>query len=141
MHLNDCLDLDQKSFNGLWSKSQWKKELTDPERICLGIIESGTKKLLGICSAWLVLDELQVTFIAVNPMHQRKGLGKILLSQLIKRAKSLQTNHIHLEVKYNNEPAKALYKSMGFKPIGIRYNFYKDGSDALALTKGIKNKS
>ena len=140
MHLNDCLDLDQKSFNGLWSKSQWKKELTDPERICLGIIESGTKKLLGICSAWLVLDELQVTFIAVNPMHQRKGLGKILLSQLIKRAKSLQTNHIHLEVKNNNEPAKALYKSMGFKTKGNRSNFYKDGSNALILTKEIKNK-
>tara|TARA_B100000214_G_scaffold201718_1_gene146161 strand:+ start:378 stop:833 length:456 start_codon:yes stop_codon:yes gene_type:complete len=140
MHLNDCLDLDRKSFNGLWSKAQWEKELTDPNRICLGIIKLENKKLLGLCSAWLVLDELHITFLAVHTMHQRRGLGKFLLSELIKRSKALQTNYIHLEVKDNNEPAKALYKSMGFKKIGNRSNFYKDGSDALVLIKETKNK-
>ena len=141
IHLNDCMDLDQKSLNGLWSRSQWKKELTDPNRICLGIIEYETKELLGLCSAWLLIDELYITFIAVYPIHRRKGIGKFLLLQLIKRSKSLQTNHILLEVKNNNEPAKAFYKSMGFKKLGIRANFYKDGCDALTLTKGINNKS
>ena len=141
MHLNDCVDLDQKSSNGLWSKSQWERELTDPKRICLGIIELQTKKLLGLCSAWLVIDELHITFIAVHPMHKRKGLGKFLLSDLIKRSKSLQTNQIYLEVKKNNEPAKAFYESMGFKTVGNRSNFYKDGSDALILNKETHNKS
>ena len=141
VHLKKCVDLDQKSLNGLWSKSQWERELTDTKRICLGIIELETKKLLGICSAWLVIDELHITSIAVNPMHQRKGLGKSLLSELIKRSQSLGTNHIHLEVKNNNEPAKAFYKSMGFRTIGNRSNFYKDGSDALLLNKETNNKS
>ena len=140
MHLNECLDLDQKSLNGLWSKSQWLRELTDPKRICLGIIELGTKKLLGLCSAWLVIDELQITFIAVHPRHQRKGLGRFLLSELIKRSKSLKTNHIYLEVKKNNESAIAFYKSMGFKTVGNRSNFYKDGSDALIFYKETLNK-
>ena len=140
MHLNDCVHLDQKSSNGLWSKSQWEKELTDPKRICLGVKELQTKKLLGLCSAWLVIDELHITFIAVHPMHQRKGIGRLLLSDLIKRSKSLQTNHIHLEVKKNNEPAIAFYKSMGFKTVGNRSNFYKDGSDALIFYKETLNK-
>ena len=141
MHLNDCVDLDQKSSNGLWSKSQWEKELTDPKRICLGVKELQTKKLLGLCSAWLVIDELHITFIAVHPIHKRKGIGRFLLSDLIKRSKSIQTNHIYLEVKDNNEPAKAFYKSMGFKIVGKRSNFYKDGSDALILNKATHNKS
>ena len=140
IHLNDCVDLDQKSLNGLWTKSQWERELSNPKRICLGVIEVETKKLLALCSAWLVLDELQVTFIAVHPMHQRKGLGRFLLSDLIERSKSLQTNHINLEVKYNNDPAKAFYKSMGFKTVGHRSNFYKDGSDALLLNKELNNR-
>ena len=134
MHLNDCVDLDQRSLNGLWSRSQWEKELTDPKRICLGIIELENKKLLGLCSAWLVIDELHITAVAVDPTHQRRGLGKSLLSDLIKRSKSLQTNHIHLEVKNNNEPAKAFYKSMGFKIVGNRPSFYKDGSDAIIFS-------
>ena len=141
MHLNDCVDLDQKSLNGLWSKSQWERELKDPKRICLGIKELETKKLLGLCSAWLVIDELHITFLAVHPIHQRKGLGKFLLTDLIKRSKSLKINHIHLEVKDNNESAKAFYKSMGFETMGNRSNFYKDGSDALILIKGTVNKS
>ena len=140
-HLNECLYLDQKVFNRLWTKSQWERELNDPKRICLGIKELKTKKLLGICSAWLVIDELHITFIAVHPMHQRQGLGKSLLSELIKRSKSLGANHIHLEVKQNHEPAKAFYKSMGFKTVGNRSNFYKDGSDALILNKETLNKS
>ncbi len=135
MHLNDCLDLDQKSLEGLWSKSLWERELTDPKRICLGIKELETKKLLGLCSSWLVLDELHITSIAVDPIHQRKGLGKILISDLIKRSKSLQIKRLFLEVKENNKPAKAFYNSMGFKRVGNRSNFYKDGSDALILIK------
>ncbi len=141
MHLNNCVDLDQKSLHGLWTRSQWERELTEPKRICLGIIDLKTKKLLGLCSAWLVMDELHITFIAVHPFHQRKGLGKFLLIDLIKRSKSFQTNLIHLEVKDNNEPAKAFYKSMGFKTVGNRPHFYKDGSDALLLNKETNNKS
>ena len=140
-HLNECVDLDQKSLNGLWTKSQWEKELTAPKRICLGIVELKTKKLLGLCSAWLVIDELQITFIAVHPIHQRKGLGKFLFSELIKRSQSLQTKEIHLEVNESNEPAKAFYKSMGFKKVGKRSNFYRDGSNAVLLNKAIINKS
>ena len=140
-HLNECVDLDQKTLNGLWSRSQWERELIEPNRICLGIIELETKKLLGLCSAWLVIDELQITFIAVHPTYQRRGLGKFLFSELIKHSKSLQTNHINLEVKKNNEQAKAFYKSMGFKTVGQRSNFYKDGSDAVILIKETNYKS
>ena len=139
LHLNECIDIDQKSLKGLWTKSQWERELTDPRRICLGAIDIETKKLLGLCSSWLVKDELHITSIAVHPIHKRKGVGTFLLSDLIKRSESLQTNHIHLEVKENNETAKAFYKSLGFKTIGKRSNFYKDGSDALLLIKEIHN--
>ena len=134
-HINECLELDQKSLKGLWTKSQWERELTDSKRICLGIIDLKTKQILGLCSSWLVLDELHITIIAVHPIHRRKGLGKFLLSELIKRSRSLRTKQIHLEVKETNEPAKALYKSMGFKTTANRSNFYEDGTSALLLTK------
>ena len=141
MHLNACMDLDQVVLNGLWTKSHWERELTNPKRICLGILELETKKILGLCSAWLIIDELHITFIGVHPVYKRKGLGKFLLSDLIKRSESLQTNQLLLEVKENNEPAKAFYKSMGFKTVGNRSNFYKDGSDALILNKETNKKS
>ena len=140
LHLNSCLELDQKALKGLWNKSQWERELTDSKRVCIGVIDIETKKLLGLCSAWLILDELHITSIAVDPIHQRKGLGKFLLSDLIKRSSLLQTNRIYLEVKDTNEPAKAFYKAMGFLIVGNRINFYNDGSDALIFTKQLNKK-
>ena len=140
-HLNDCIDLDQKALKGLWTESHWEKELTDPKRICIGVIDLETQKILGFCCAWLVIDELHITSIAVHPMHQRKGIGKFLILDLIERSSSLQTNHLNLEVKETNEPGKAFYKSMGFKILGNRSNFYKDGSDAILLTKQLNKKS
>ena len=137
-HLNACIKLDQESLNGLWTKSQWEKELTDPKRICIGVLDQDADKLLGLCSAWLIIDELYITSIAVHPIHQRKGIGTFLISDFIKRANSLRTNHIHLEVKDTNERAKAFYKAIGFKIEGNRSNFYKDGSDALIFTKQLK---
>ena len=141
VHLNDCIDLDKKSLKGLWTKTQWERELTDSQRICIGVIDIENQKLLGLCSAWLVIDEIQITSIAIHPSFQRKGLGKLLLSDLIKRTNSLLTNHIYLEVKDTNEPAKAFYKSMGFKIVGNRSDFYKDGSNAIIFTKQINKKS
>tara|TARA_Y100001968_G_scaffold159880_1_gene146158 strand:+ start:43 stop:507 length:465 start_codon:yes stop_codon:yes gene_type:complete len=141
LHLRSCIDLDKKALNGLWTESQWKKELTDPKRICIGIIEVETKKLLGLCSAWFVIDELHITSIAVLPIHQRKGLGKLLMTDLIKRSNSLFTNLIHLEVKDTNDSAKAFYKSMGFEIVGSRSNLYKDGSNALIFNKKLNKKS
>ena len=141
LHLNSCIDLDKKSLKGLWTKSQWIKELTDPKRICIGVIDLETNKILGLCSAWLVLDELQITFIAVHPKQQRKGLGHFLISELISRSNSLLINRIHLEVKETNKAAKAFYKSMGFKIIGNRSNLYKDGSNAILFTKQLNKKS
>ena len=140
-HLNACIDLDQKSLNGLWSRSQWEKELSNPIRICLGVKEIETNKLLGLCSAWLIADELYITSIAVHPTHQRQGIGKSLMTDLIKRSTSFRINNIYLEVKDTNLPAKAFYKSMGFKILGNRSNFYKDGSDAILLTKQLNKKS
>jgi len=140
LHLNSCIELDQNAFKGLWTKSQWEKELTDSKRICIGVMDIDNKYLLGLCSAWLVIDELHITSIAVHPIHQRKGLGKFLMSDLIKRSNSLQTNQINLEVKDTNKPAKAFYKSMGFKIVGNRSNFYKDGSDAILFTKQLNKK-
>ena len=140
LNLNSCIELDQKALKGLWTKSQWEKELSDPLRICLGAVELDTKNLIGVCSGWLIFEEIHVTSFAVHPLYQRKGIGRLILKDLINRSDNLGTNQILLEVKNLNEPAKALYESMGFKIKGHRSKFYKDGSDALVYIKDLTKK-
>tara|TARA_B100000700_G_scaffold137441_1_gene153399 strand:- start:141 stop:596 length:456 start_codon:yes stop_codon:yes gene_type:complete len=134
-HTDACIELDQKSLKGLWTRSQWEKELSDPMRVCFGVSDHGNNSLIGICSSWLAFDELHLTSIAVHPFYQRRGIAKFILSELIRHSESKKIKLIHLEVKEKNVPAKALYKSMGFKVKRKRSNFYKDGSNALVFVK------
>ena len=60
IYLEACFDLDMKSLKGLWTKAQWERELIDQKRICLGAMEIETKKLFGICTAWLILNEIHL---------------------------------------------------------------------------------
>ena len=134
-HLKKCFQLDQIALNGFWSEQQWKKELTDSKRLCLGLLNNS--ELLSFACGWIVIDELQITAIAVHPHYQRMGMGKKILSNLLLQAKSLGLKKATLEVKSNNASAKALYKSLNFKLSGKRKKFYRDGNDALILWRNL----
>ena len=127
--LADCLALDRSALQGLWTKEQWRRELEDPRRLCLGWTEA--KTLLGVACGWLVADELHITLIAVNPSVRRRGHGKRLLTALLQQARQQGAIHATLEVGSNNLAALALYANGGFQSAGTRFKYYSDGSDAL----------
>ena len=127
--LADCLALDRSALQGLWTKEQWRRELEDPRRLCLGWSEA--KTLLGVACGWLVADELHITLIAVDPSVRRRGHGKRLLSALLQQARQQGAIYATLEVGSNNLAAIALYANGGFQSAGTRFKYYSDGSDAL----------
>ena len=127
--LADCLALDRSALQGLWTKEQWRRELEDPRRLCLGWSEA--KTLLGVACGWLVADELHITLIAVDPSVRRRGHGKRLLSALLQQARQQGAIYATLEVGSNNLAAIALYANGGFQSAGTRLKYYSDGSDAL----------
>lgn len=62
----------------------------------------------------------------VQPEYRKKGIGKLLLNDLIARAKNIKEIEILLlDVVTNNLPAKQLYLSFGFQRYGIEKMAYK----------------
>ena len=66
-----CLLLDQKALNGLWSLEQWRSELGDNARLCRGL--KAGNDLVAMACGWLVVDELQITVVAVDPIHRQQA--------------------------------------------------------------------
>ena len=130
-HLKECLELDHIAFNGLWTEQQWQKELSEKKRLCLGVFQK--KRLVAYASGWIVIDELQITSIAVHPKYQRIGIGERILSALLTEAQKGGLKKATLEVDSNNLPAIKIYTKLGFKSNGLRANYYKNGNDALIL--------
>ena len=127
--LADCLALDRRALGGFWTEAQWREELIDRRRLCLGLADDG--QLLAVVCGWLVIDELQITVVAVDPQHRRQGLGGGLLQQMLCRARSMGAHRATLEVSTGNSGGLALYSKFGFKTAGRRSGYYSDGSDAL----------
>ena len=76
-----------------------------------------------------VLDEGQITNIAVDPAYRRRGYGSMIVGALIKHSKDNGIENISLEVRESNLAAIALYDSLGFEARGIRKNFYRSPAE------------
>lgn len=70
--------------------------------------------------------------IALFQKYTGFGLGKLMLKRLLTEIKNLGFEQAELTVVGNNEKAKRLYKSLGFKECGIipNANKYDDGTYA-----------
>jgi ribosomal-protein-alanine N-acetyltransferase len=125
-----CLVLDERALKGFWSAQQWRSELEDPRRLCLGLARD-EEGLSGVACGWLVVDELHITVLAVDPDERQRGHGRRLLTALLQRARQDGAAHATLEVRSDNIAALSLYHRVGFKTAGRREKYYRDGSDAL----------
>ena len=81
------------------------------------------------------VEEEELLLFAVMPEYRRRGLGQNMLEKLVGNALNRGAIKLLLEVR-NNNPAQSLYLNFGFKPVGIRPNYYKlsDGSRLDATT-------
>jgi len=71
--------------------------------------------------------------IAVHPNWRRKGIGHVLLSELIKSFAFRGVNTFTLEVRASNKAAINFYVKHGFVQSGVIRNYYPDGEDAIIM--------
>ena len=127
-----CYELDSKTIS-LWSKQQWANEFKKEGIKAFGLLISNL--VIGICVFHVVLDEAQINFFVVNQKYREKGFGSYLMSFLIKYCEKLNINKLFLEVSQSNVAAEKFYSRFNFSTVGIRRNYYKDGSNALIKEK------
>ncbi len=78
--------------------------------------------------------EAEVHTIGVEPSVQGHGVGRKLLAGLLRRADAIGAVTF-LEVRTDNEPALALYRSEGFEVVGTRRRYYASGADAHTMRR------
>tara|TARA_Y100000589_G_C27036003_1_gene581084 strand:+ start:507 stop:977 length:471 start_codon:yes stop_codon:yes gene_type:complete len=127
-----CKLLDEKSIN-LWSINQWKDELLKSHVKAYAIFFK--KEILGVCVYEMLFNEVEISYLSISPEFKKKGLGKKLFNKLLNKFEELDVLKIILEVSNKNKTAIKFYENFGFKTIGIRKKYYKDGSDALIKEK------
>lgn len=79
--------------------------------------------IIGFAICQTVLDEATLFNIAVEPTRQGKGMGELLLRELMTRLTEGAVKTLWLEVRESN-PARHLYEKLGFNEVDIRKNYY-----------------
>jgi len=132
-----CYELDSITIS-FWTKKQWASEFKKEGIEVIGLFLSNL--VIGICVFHVIVDEAQINFFVVNPKYREKGFGTYLMSFLIKECEKLNINKLFLEVSHANPTAENFYSRFDFSTVGIRKNYYKDGSHALLKEKKLTTK-
>jgi ribosomal-protein-alanine N-acetyltransferase len=128
--------IDSRSFLQPWSRASFDSAFADPEKTIVLVIDEFTSngpiiRAFGV--AWTVGDESEIATIAVDTPARGRGLGKMMMHELVAQCISRGAQTLYLEVRPSNEAARRLYLDMGWVEVGKRPNYYANGETALIM--------
>lgn len=129
--------LHAKAFEGtqVWDQAAFNTLLNGPGVDALLAARAETP--LGFILMRTVADEAEMLTLAVLPSARRSGTGRMLVEAGLEAARERGARRAFLEVSVNNQAAIALYRATGWGEAGHRTRYYRDGSDALILSRGL----
>lgn len=148
-------EIEKKCFSLPWSEKAYRDtlanenalylvaELTEPENAeteSVAPTETGKRKIVGMCGVLKILDEGDISNVAVHPDYRRRNIARFMMDELLKKGEEFGIDSFTLEVRAGNEAAIKLYEHFGFRTEGIRKRFYdKPVEDALIMWRRKEN--
>lgn len=94
-------------------------------------------EVLGYVAGSLVVDVAELQRLVVTASARRRGVARALLAALLALARDAGAERVLLEVRADNEGARAFYAAAGFVEVGTRPRYYRDGASALVLERSV----
>lgn len=137
--VDGVLKVEEECFAIAWTRADFVREMTE-NKLAVYFVAKDGEKIVGYAGMWHVVNEGQITNVAVINDYRQQNVGSALIEEMIKAAEERKMMGMTLEVKISNYPAQKLYSKYGFKPEGFRKNYYKDtNEDAIVMWKYFEN--
>jgi len=132
-HLRSVMRIETQVYPRPWSMSLFMSELALRSTRAYYVARVDGM-VVGYAGLMMTVDDGHVTTIAVDPAWQRHKIGTRLLLQLAGEAIRRGATSLTLEVRMSNKAAQELYRHFGFRPAGVRRNYYVEtNEDALVM--------
>lgn len=132
-HIRGVIAIERQVYPRPWSPNLFLSEI-HAGRTRAYLVALHDHQVLGYAGLMCYGEEAHVTTIAVDPDHQRLKIGTRLLYELVEEARRMGAQAISLEVRMSNWAAQRLYGKFGFRPVGVRKNYYQEtGEDAMVM--------
>ncbi len=136
-NVSEVVRIEARSFSQPWSRQIFDRELKN--KWSTGFVAyipgvDGRRWAVGYVVAWLVVGEVHILNLAVDPSARRRGVGRALMIHVLTSFEAKGATKATLEVRRSNVGAQALYESLGFVRAGVRRGYYSDnGEDAFVM--------
>ncbi|WP_375547794.1 GNAT family N-acetyltransferase [Oceanicaulis alexandrii] len=127
--------LHAECFPDPWSEADFARLLASSG--VKGLIARTEDTPQGLSLIRTVAGECELLTIGVLPDARRSGVGAFLLAQSEAAARRSGARRLFLEVSERNTAASALYESKGYRQIGLRKRYYRDGAAARVLARDL----
>ena len=132
-HLRAVLRVESQVYARPWSLSLFVSELALRSSRAYYVARVGGV-LCGYGGLMVTEDDGHITTLAVDPAWHRNKIGTRVLLTLAREAIRRGASNLTLEVRVGNHAAQELYRRFGFRPAGIRRNYYVEtNEDALVM--------
>ncbi len=131
--VGELLEIEEAQFPEPWTRRILLDEIenTETRRYTVAVEK---RRIVGYLGVMFVLEELHVNTIGTLPQEEGRGIATSLLDDAWANAKERGLKRATLEVAVSNKRAIDLYYRYGFRPVGVRKNYYeKSNEDALIL--------
>ena len=122
--------LEASAFADPWSLDLLSRELDLASCRCW-VLPAADGTLVAYATYRVAANEAELLRIAVAPGARRTGVGEGLFRDTLDRLGEEGFREVHLEVRSDNLPGRALYEKVGFEEAGSRRRYYRDGTDAI----------
>lgn len=125
--------IECESYKHPWSMLDFYDDFVEnPRSVWFVALDNG--EVIGFAGLWRGVEEMHIVNVAVTNSQRKKGIGKMLVSQLLDQTESEKMKIIILEVRKSNIPAINLYKGFGFREMYVRKGYYQeDGEDGIVM--------
>ena len=134
-HIEQLLPIESELFAPEpWTAHHFWSELgqVDTRHYVVAVDQGSVVGYAGLCD---YPDGAFVQTMAVATSHQRRGLGALLLQDLLDEAARRRQSRVLLEVRADNAPAQRLYERFGFTRTSVRAGYYPGGIDAWVMER------
>ncbi|MFD2238812.1 GNAT family N-acetyltransferase [Aureimonas populi] len=136
-------ELHGEAFAAAWAGDEFAALLSQPGTFGF-VVRRAYQPLArpsGVVLARLAAGEGEILTIVVDKAARGKGIGRLLMDNVLQRLHAERAEALFLEVEETNVPALALYKRLRFEEVGRRPAYYVDAqgqrANALVLKRAL----
>jgi ribosomal-protein-alanine N-acetyltransferase len=136
-HIDALMAYEREMFGPeAWTANGYRAELADTRHRYYVAAESIDGTLLGWAGVMVIGPTAEILTVGVVPPARRSGIAVRLVAALIDEARARGADEVFLEVRIDNDAARALYLREGFVEVGRRPGYYDAGRvDAVVMRR------